>query len=662
MNKRMRTCLVVLGLLALTGGPLWGQCGCTDTRAPTVVSFTPAGGMYSWNATVNITVRVEDDCGLYKVELRKETALVKTWYVSGTGPVDCSPPYQWTPTQGTTTFTAIVTDMAQRTGQGSVTYSIDNTGPTVDITKPTITALALADVVTVAATAQDSGSGVAQVVFSYGGTAYGDIATVRFPTGNPPEYTCTWNTTGLPEGNYTILAVATDGAGNSGSDTLPVTLTLYPQVSIAKPAVENEFVGGTTFVKAYASHPSGIQWVKFWVDSQLKGSMTSVSDYWRYDWDTSGTQAGNHTIGVQAHANSGSQWTATRTVYAQPLLKVEKINFDGGHDLYDRSIGTVGQSIEPPQWWLLQDGQPATQPVAYTIGSQMTINVGMSMVRPGPDVGYIYAKYDVVDAWSDGTQLPSVSQQAYLYFQSPDEVWLAHSPTARPKVMDYTFTEHYNLYARRSQASDWAPAGTADVEQPEMYLTFGPPVTPWGVGGYTCWSRVLKDACEWMPDTGYSSTQQLDAEKRLAYTAYWWTDAVYDGGYTHYDAPTFRLWDFIRRLQPPTADCRDMSIWWQVLCNSLGLNVSVKRIDGPFWYKSILPTEWTVWTAGQWSFHQVGWASNVFDPCAELSHLQDQNHTDARVPQNENIDNPYKLDLSSDPWTPQTPFAVTEVN
>jgi hypothetical protein len=170
-----------------------------------------------------------------------------------------------------------------------------------------------------------------------------------------------------------------------------------------------------------------------------------------------------------------------------------------------------------------------------------------------------------------------------------------------------------------------------------------------------------------MPDTGYTSAQQLDAKKRLAYNAYIKTGLDYYGGqdssHCSGGGAYFRMWDFILKQYPPNADCQDMSAWWHKLCNSVGLSVNVRRISGPFYTKDIDPVGSPGWQTTDWSFHQIGWSSNVFDACLQLSQSQTSPYSDARVPQDENITSPYKRDLySSGDWNEQSPFSLTEVN
>ncbi len=123
--------------------------------------------------------------------------------------------------------------------------------------------------------------------------------------------------------------------------------------------------------------------------------------------------------------------------------------------------------------------------------------------------------------------------------------------------MDYTLDQEYTFYVRKNANSDWAHAGTATAHHPQAYLTFGAPVGPWGPSSNPreCWSRVLKDACEWMPDTGYGAGEQLQAKKRLAHMAYWSGTKDYNGSQSHYlydpedSVLRFHLWDLIHPSQ-----------------------------------------------------------------------------------------------------------------
>jgi hypothetical protein len=223
------------------------------------------------------------------------------------------------------------------------------------------------------------------------------------------------------------------------------------------------------------------------------------------------------------------------------------------------------------------------------------------------------------------------------------------------------------VYVRKCTDSDWCPAGEGNATHPQVYLTFGDPVGPWGNtpapanAPRTCWSKVLKDACEWMPESGYDASHERDAMDRLAYKAYTSSGKIYNGGAgaTHYvefsGKRRFNLWT----LMGPTtdADCQDMSLWWEMLCHSAGTNAYARRIDGSFATKSILPVGLSTWATTTWNFHHIGWDNNVFDPCIEVK------ESDPRVPQDEGINSPYKTDLyNSGTWNPYSGFAIGDTD
>jgi hypothetical protein len=421
-----------------------------------------------------------------------------------------------------------------------------------------------------------------------------------------------------------------------------------PTITIAKPAIAEEYVGGTTLIKAYISDPSGVAWAKFYVDDELRGDMSEESDYWRYNWYTSDTSGGIHTITIEASDHGGCVGSKERDVYVHPSVSLYRISFQADHALWNRYLD---EAITEPQW-----SPTVTKPFAYTIGSQMTVNAQMTSSNV---TGSVHIRYVVDGDWSGDAESYDADKSTSGAFPC----WLAHYPTAPSKVADYTLSQSYDFYVRKSANSDWAWAGEGSADHPEVYLTFGAPVGPWGPSDKprACWSHVIKDACEWMPGYGYTSAQQLDARKRLAYKAYMSSEKDYDGERTHCDGSgaTFYMWDFITDPEE-WADCRDMSSWWEKLCHAVGLSVDARRINGPFDTKWINPIGDTPASGPtSWNFHQVGWSSNVFDPCIKL------NESTPRVPQDENINNPYKTDLyqpDSGSWSPQSPFSLSEVN
>lgn len=345
-------------------------------------------------------------------------------------------------------------------------------------------------------------------------------------------------------------------------------------------------------------------------------------------------------------------------MFCHPVVSLSEISFQNGHTLWDRYNEV---QITEPQWTT-----SITKPFAYTIGSNMQVSVLMT----SSDVtGTVFIRYTVNGTWKNST-----GQTKRTYSIDKDNgngtfpYSLAHCPNAYTNVMDYIMYQSYDFYVRKSSSSDWCFAGEGEATHDKVYLTFGTPIGPWGTASNprACWTRVIKDACTWMPEDGYNSGQSMDARNRLAYKAFWSSGKNYKSWDSHYKLSIFNMWDFIVHNW---ADCRDMSAWWVKLCNSLGLNGQIRRILGvfntqyidpigtPIQYYGEPPWPSNGWGATTWNYHQVGWYNNVFDPCIQL------NQNSPRVPQNENIDNPYKNDLFySGNWEPQTPFSLSEVN
>ena len=85
-----------------------------------------------------------------------------------------------------------------------------------------------------------------------------------------------------------------------------------------------------------------------------------------------------------------------------------------------------------------------------------------------------------------------------------------------------------------------------------------------------------------------------------------------------------------------------------------GAVTQARRIEGPFYYKSIDPVGSPGWGTGQWTFHQVTHYSNVYDSCLRLD------QANPRIPRGEDVDGTYKADLfDSGTWDPWTPFDYT---
>jgi RHS repeat-associated protein len=195
------------------GGTSTSAAVSITANAPPSVSITsPANGAtLAAPADVTVTATASDPEGsLAKVDFYQDATLVGTVTTA---------PYSITLSQlvsGSYALTAVATDGAGATTTSTAVTIRVNTAPTVSITSPTSGATSAAPAnITLAATASDLDGTIASVAFYYG--------TTLIATRTTPPYTFTW--TGVPQGSYSLTAVATDDLGTSTTSTaVPVTV------------------------------------------------------------------------------------------------------------------------------------------------------------------------------------------------------------------------------------------------------------------------------------------------------------------------------------------------------------------------------------------------------------------------------------------------------
>jgi Bacterial Ig domain len=219
-----------------------------DTTAPTVTLTAPSAGTVS--GTVTVSASASDNAGVTGVQFRLQGANL--------GAEDTTAPYStsWNTTtvpNGSYTLTAIARDAAGNTKTSApITVTVSNTStPPADTTAPTVTLTApsagtVSGTVTVTASASDM-VGVAGVQFRLQGANLGAEDTT-----NP--YSTSWNTTTVPNGSYTLTAIARDAAGNT--KTAAAVSVTVSNTSPPPPSGSSLFVN---FQPSSSSVPSGYQ-------------------------------------------------------------------------------------------------------------------------------------------------------------------------------------------------------------------------------------------------------------------------------------------------------------------------------------------------------------------------------------------------------------------
>jgi hypothetical protein len=181
----------------------------------------------------------------------------------------------------------------------------------VSLTAPASGGTVSGNSVAVTASASDTG-GIAGVQFKLDGSNLGQEDTVA-------PYSVTWNTTLLPDGTYTLTAVARDQAGNSA--TAPartvtirntvVTDTTPPTITITEPG-NGQTVSGTALAfSAQASDNTGVSGVLFSVNGTPVGTEDTTAPYGVL---VNTTQYGNGAYTLTARARDQAGNTATSSV------------------------------------------------------------------------------------------------------------------------------------------------------------------------------------------------------------------------------------------------------------------------------------------------------------------------------------------------------------
>ena len=183
--------------------------------------------------------------------------------------------------------------------------TVDTQPPAASITAPLASAT-VSGLVAVNVSATDN-VGVANVALQVNGT------TVAVDSSLP--FAFNWDSSGVPNGMATLVAVASDAAGNKASSAAvsvnvsnyvvpPVADTTPPVVSITSPVAGK--VSGTVSITVSASDNSSAAGISQWIyiDGALKA--TGTGSALAYSWNTRKVAYGMHTIQAVAKDAAGN--------------------------------------------------------------------------------------------------------------------------------------------------------------------------------------------------------------------------------------------------------------------------------------------------------------------------------------------------------------------
>jgi methionine-rich copper-binding protein CopC len=183
--------------------------------------------------------------------------------------------------------------------------SVETTAPTAAVTGPASGA-SVSGVTTLTASASDAVL-VTSVQFLLNGRPLGAPLTAA-------PYTLSWNSLAVPNGTYTLTAVALNGAGLS-TTSAPVSITVAnaadtvpPTVAVTAP-LSGSSASGVTVLSADAADPVGVTGVQFQLNGANIGALLTTSPY-RLAYDFSSVANGTYTLTAVATDAAGLSTTS----------------------------------------------------------------------------------------------------------------------------------------------------------------------------------------------------------------------------------------------------------------------------------------------------------------------------------------------------------------
>lgn len=275
--------------------------------------------------------------------------------------------------------------------------TVDNVAPNVTMTDP---GTPLRGTVTLAATASDTGSGLASVTFQYA-VSGGSTWTTACTSGDTA--TCRWSSTAVADATYSFRAVAVDLAGNTTTSTAIANRVVDNTVTSVSVEDPGAFLSGTVTINANASSTAGIVNVKIqratsggstWTDL-----CTDTTAPYSCSWVTTGVADGLYdlrAVALDGHTTSTiSSVVSSRHVDNSPFRAYDVQAVNGG-----ASAGKLdaGDQLQLTYSGLLQTGSIST---GWT-GSSLAVQLRL---RDGNVLG-LGNKGDTVDVLRSGVVLP----------------------------------------------------------------------------------------------------------------------------------------------------------------------------------------------------------------------------------------------------------------
>ena len=183
---------------------------------------------------------------------------------------------------------------------GTINIVTANAAPSISITNPANGAVVAAPAnVTIQATATDTDGSVTNVQFLTGTAVVGNDTTLPYAA----------VTNGLPAGNYTLSAVASDNAGAKATNSVSIIVNAPPSINLTNPLNNARFRAPANFsLQAAASDVGGsVTNVQFFTNEVVCGSLSGAP----FNLGLTNLPAGNYALRARAVDNLGFATTSS---------------------------------------------------------------------------------------------------------------------------------------------------------------------------------------------------------------------------------------------------------------------------------------------------------------------------------------------------------------
>ena len=192
-----------------------------------------------------------------------------------------------------------------------ISVGIDNTGPTSHITKPTNGTNITARLYNLNATITDLGSGVDTTVFLYRRNSTDNWSLACADRDGTAPYNCTWNITGLVDGNYyQILVYANDSEGNTGNNDTAYNITLDrnpPTINLKTPYNNSWSLSSVVFLYNVTDATSNIENCSLVIDNKINKTNNSITEGADQYFEVYNLPEGSHSWNINCSDNLGNE-------------------------------------------------------------------------------------------------------------------------------------------------------------------------------------------------------------------------------------------------------------------------------------------------------------------------------------------------------------------